>query len=174
MKVYQTNFEGFFMMELEADKDPIDTNNWLIPGGCVTKKPEIRENYSAKWDGSKWIYIKNEIKTDNVRANLPPDLATIRKTFSVSRAYFCNALADFEILTDEESISSALGNWPESFKGFLDYLNPRQKRDAQITWAAAATVERMHEFVLLLAWWKNISEEDLDKIFGIDLYVGEQ
>ena len=55
MNVYQTDLNGVFVGTTTADKDPLDSTNWLIPAGCVkTAPPTITDKQFAKWDGSGW------------------------------------------------------------------------------------------------------------------------
>ena len=55
MNVYQTDLNGVFVGTTTADKDPLDSTNWLIPAGCVkTAPPTITDKQFAKWDGAKW------------------------------------------------------------------------------------------------------------------------
>ena len=91
----------------------------------------------------------------------------IRASTSIDRAAFCNGLADAGVITDAEAIAAARGEWPTSFAGFLDYLTTTQRRDAQITWASCVTVQRNHEFVVSLAWWTNMTDAQVDALFGI-------
>tara|TARA_R110000787_G_C13320102_1_gene436370 strand:- start:31 stop:423 length:393 start_codon:yes stop_codon:yes gene_type:complete len=59
MIVYQTDIGGVFIGTTTADQDPLDSNNWLIPAGCLeTKPPTITDSQIAKWNGSGWV-IKN-------------------------------------------------------------------------------------------------------------------
>lgn len=92
----------------------------------------------------------------------------IRASTSINRAAFCNGLADAGVITDAEAIAAARGEWLSSFAGFLDYLTEKQRRDAQITWASCVTVQRNHEFVVSLAWWTNLSDAQVDTLFGIE------
>ena len=56
MNVYQTDLNGVYVGATTADQDPLSSNNWLIPAGCVeTEPPTITEKQLAKWDGSKWV-----------------------------------------------------------------------------------------------------------------------
>jgi hypothetical protein len=56
MNVYQTDLNGVYVGTTVADKDPLDSTNWLIPAGCVeTAPPTIADSQLAKWDGSKWV-----------------------------------------------------------------------------------------------------------------------
>lgn len=55
MNVYQTDSNGVYVGATTADKDPLDSTNWLIPAGCVeTAPPTVTDSQLAKWDGSKW------------------------------------------------------------------------------------------------------------------------
>jgi len=56
MEVYQTDSGGFFVNTTEADQDPMDSSNWLIPAGCVeATPPEHTDMQQVRWDGSSWI-----------------------------------------------------------------------------------------------------------------------
>ena len=55
MNVYQTDIDGVYVGATTADRDPLDSNNWLIPAGCVeTAPPTVTDIQLAKWDGAKW------------------------------------------------------------------------------------------------------------------------
>ena len=91
----------------------------------------------------------------------------VRASAYLERAAFCNGLADAGVIADAEAVAAARGEWPASFAGFLDYLTTTQRRDAQITWASCVTVQRNHEFVVSLAWWTNMTDAQVDALFGI-------
>ena len=56
MNVYQTDIGGVFVGTTTADQDPLDSNNWLVPAGCVkTAPPIITSKQLAKWDGAGWV-----------------------------------------------------------------------------------------------------------------------
>tara|TARA_R110002020_G_scaffold305032_3_gene520839 strand:- start:531 stop:920 length:390 start_codon:yes stop_codon:yes gene_type:complete len=56
MNVYQTDLNGVFVGVTAADQDPLDSNNWLIPAGCVeTAPPTITDSQLVKWNGSGWV-----------------------------------------------------------------------------------------------------------------------
>jgi hypothetical protein len=126
------------------------------PSGTVTVPLKPAADY--EWTGSQWVYAA-------------PDpaiiLADTRDASAITRAEFCNALADHGIITDAEAISAARGDWPVSMAGFLDFLDAGQSRDVQIEWAACATVLRMHPFVLTLGSWLDLTANQLDELFGI-------
>ena len=59
MNVYQTDIDGVYVGDTVADQDPLDSNNWLIPAGCVeTAPPTITDSQLAKWNGTEWV-VKN-------------------------------------------------------------------------------------------------------------------
>lgn len=56
--VCQLDAAGYYICTTTADPDPLDPENYLIPGGCIdTAPPEQRDNAIAQWDGEQWQYI---------------------------------------------------------------------------------------------------------------------
>tara|TARA_R110000772_G_scaffold28010_1_gene70904 strand:- start:58 stop:453 length:396 start_codon:yes stop_codon:yes gene_type:complete len=56
MNVYQRDLNGVYVGTTTADQDPMDSNNWLIPAGCVeTAPPTITDSQLAKWNGTEWV-----------------------------------------------------------------------------------------------------------------------
>lgn len=90
-----------------------------------------------------------------------------RNTASLSRRDFCLGLASAGILPNADAIAAARGDWPDAMASFLTYLDAAQAVDAQIEWAAAGSIERMHPFVLSLASWLSMPDADVDALFGI-------
>lgn len=44
----------------EADPDPNDVTNWLIPSNATTIEiPKEKEGYSITWNGEKWVSKKD-------------------------------------------------------------------------------------------------------------------
>ena len=95
-------------------------------------------------------------------------LATARENATLTLREFCIALTRDGILTFAEAIDAARGLWPAPMATFLDYLTPEQAAEVQIEWAAAGSIERMHSFVLTLASWLDLSDEQVDTLFGIE------
>ena len=114
-----------------------------------------------------------EIVSDNsVTAYVAPDpvevLAIARENATLTLREFCIALTRDGVLTTAEAIDAARGLWPTPMATFLDYLTPEQAAEVQIEWAAAGSIERMHPFVLTLASWLDLSDEQVDTLFGIE------
>ena len=108
-------------------------------------------------------------------------LDAARLAATITKSDFCIGLADMGIITDEECVAAAKGEWPEGaekvnakpeeivsgFADFLDYLPPDKARNARTLWAATGDVMRMDGTILALAWWFNISDGKLDALFGV-------
>ena len=98
-------------------------------------------------------------------------LASIRAGTSMDKAAFLNEVAERGILSDNDAVSGAKGEWPLAMSGFLALLTPKQKRDIQIVWAATDSVNRNDPFLMVFASWLLPSDETeatLDAIFGIE------
>jgi len=80
--VFQTDQDGFFVEVTQADPDPMDSENWLIPAGCVKiKPPECKASQIPRWDGSSWCIVEIPALEFNQEVNSqdPSDLARSRR-----------------------------------------------------------------------------------------------
>lgn len=58
LTVYQTDVDGYLVEPIEADEDPLEPGNWLIPAGCVgTKPPLLAANEAARWANGAWSKV---------------------------------------------------------------------------------------------------------------------
>ena len=56
--VYQTDHLGIYTGETVADRSPLESDVWLIPGGCVeVAPPVVPQHKAAFWDGQGWQLI---------------------------------------------------------------------------------------------------------------------
>jgi len=106
---------------------------------------------------------------DAIAAAAAQRLARQRQTAFVTKREFCLALAPAGILTAEDTLLAAKGEWPTALADFLPLLDDAQKLDAQVEWATLTIVERMHPLVLTLASWMSLPDEAVDALFGIEL-----
>ena len=106
-------------------------------------------------------------KLITAEAKAANSLASARASASLSRRAFCLGLAQLSILTPEQALAAAKGDWPASMQDFLAYLNAEQALDAQIEWAAVGSIDRMHPLVLTLASWLSLPDATLDALFEI-------
>lgn len=67
MLVYSYNvLDKVYSGTLEAEKDPLDPNNWLIPSNCTLIEPPAElETHKIVWNGESWDQV---IKVDPVVA----------------------------------------------------------------------------------------------------------
>ena len=74
MQVYQTDKNGFYVGEAFADPDPMDENNWLIPGGCVEQEPPVlSEGQRARFADGAWLIVDPEpVVEPEPEPELPP------------------------------------------------------------------------------------------------------
>ena len=112
------------------------------------------------YPGERWV---------DGKAVLPvKTLADLRLTASVTRMEFCLALAATDLLTHDEAIAAARGDWPAPMVEFLTFLDSEQSLDAQVEWASATTIHRMHPFVLSLGSWLVLTDTAVAALFGIN------
>jgi hypothetical protein len=89
-----------------------------------------------------------------------------RATASMDRASFVNAAADFGLLTDDEAIAAAKGDWPSSFDVALPE-DAAEARRAKVLWASAPTIRRNADLIAaIIASPIPITTEQVDALFG--------
>lgn len=80
MDVFQTDQDGFFVEVTQADKDPMDSENWLIPAGCVKiEPPECKASQIPRWDGYSWSIVEVPVLEFNQEVNLQ-DLSAVARS----------------------------------------------------------------------------------------------
>lgn len=149
-----------------------------IEGGMVANviavDPDNIPDWARDWPvladdaGPGWAY-DGQAFAPPVQADPDPAdvLAARRASARLWRGDFCNGLADLSILTDDDAIAAARGEWPASMEYFLGYLTAAQARAARIEWASCANVERMHWLILSMISVGVVTEAQADQLFGI-------
>lgn len=90
-----------------------------------------------------------------------------RTTATVDRASFLKALVGQSILPGAEAVAAARGEWPATFADALGTL-PIDPIAAQIDWASATTISRVHPLFLALLEY-HASERDLAPEAALEL-----
>jgi hypothetical protein len=61
MIVYQTDAQGYYTGQAEADESPLEPGNYLIPAGAKTTAPPAFEaGFRAKWVSGAWTVVPAE------------------------------------------------------------------------------------------------------------------
>tara|TARA_R110000782_G_scaffold46089_1_gene101971 strand:- start:612 stop:980 length:369 start_codon:yes stop_codon:yes gene_type:complete len=111
--------------------------------------------------------VITEVSADQFPTPIPPSIENIRKGTFLTRRAFCLALAVANILPPDQAIEAAKGNWPTTFVNALAGLSDAEKIAAQIEWATAQNVQRTHPLLAMLAVEANLSDAQVDTLFGI-------
>lgn len=96
-----------------------------------------------------------------------PSLPEKRAAATLTRAQFLTACVDAGIITAEVAEEAASGVWPTAFNPFLAGLTAAQRIDAKATWADGGDVRRSNPILTLIAAYQNVTDEQLDAMFGI-------
>jgi hypothetical protein len=143
---------------MKAPTTNININGQTVNANDVTM-PETKEFRDA------WVLNGNVIEIDWDKAR-----ADFRSKASMSRADFLNAAANLGIVTDEDAIYAALGNWPASFNAVLP-SDPAEQRAAKVLWASTTEISRKSDLLAaIVASAIPVTDEMLDAMFG---YTGQ-
>lgn len=74
--VYQTNDNGIFVGEIEADESPLEPGVFLIPAGCVEiAPPELAEGEYASWSNAmqSWTIETHPLAAADIAEHYPVD-----------------------------------------------------------------------------------------------------
>jgi len=92
--------------------------------------------------------------------------AAWRSAKSMSRAEFCTAAFKAGKMTAAEAIAAAKGETPALFESALSMLPPADQDEARILWAGLGVVERNHPLVAMAAQAADMTDEEVDALFG--------
>lgn len=90
-----------------------------------------------------------------------------RAETSVTKAEFCKTLKQAGILPRVEAVEAVKGNWPNTFATVLSGLSEDAQFDAEVEWVSAKVVHRMHPLILMIAGTLDMTDEQVDALFGI-------
>jgi hypothetical protein len=143
---------------MSAPTTNININGQIVSADAVTL-PDTKEFREA------WVLNGDVVEIDWDKAR-----ADFRLTASMSRADFLNAAANLSIVSDEDAISAALGNWPASFNAILP-SDPTEQRAAKVLWASTTDISRKSDLLAaIVASPLPVTDEILDAMFG---YAGQ-
>ena len=92
-----------------------------------------------------------------------------RKTASLTRAEFVDATADMGLLTNDEAVAAAKGDWPSSFDIALPD-NPTYARKSKVLWATVTEIKRNADLIqAIIASPIPVTDEQVDALFGYEI-----
>jgi len=100
-------------------------------------------------------------------ANAAGALDRARAAATLPREAFLIGCVAAGIITEAEAEEAADGSWPSSFNAFLAGMNGSQRIEAKALWASRAEVRRDSPLLALVAANKNMTDAQLDTLFGI-------
>jgi hypothetical protein len=136
----------------------ININGQVVDANSVTI-PDTKEFRGA------WVLNGDVIEIDWDKAR-----ADFRSKASMTRADFLNAAANLGIVSDDDAVLAALGNWPASFNAILP-SGPTEQREAKVLWASTTDISRNADLLKsIVASAIPVTDEQLDAMFG---YTGQ-
>mgnify|MGYP003645224382 CR=1 FL=1 len=153
-------------MRLHEIKNGVVTNTILV------NEPDVPHFVGLGYVDDPALSVGMVQGDDGVFA-MPPKpvkpIEELRATASITKAAFCTLLKKVGELPRLEAIEAARGVWPKTFEMALAGMPEDVADAAEIEWATATTINRMHPVILLLAQPEhaNIDDATLDGWFGI-------
>jgi hypothetical protein len=155
MKCYYHPQEGYW----ETITDPSEEVIASYPAG--TLETYQRPSPQHQLIDDVWVFVE---KTPE---QIEEDLRVWRETVALSKGQFCINAYNAGFLSEEDAVTAAKGDWPESFTTALSGLTPSQIVEAKIEWALVTTVRRNAPLLEMVRASQDISEEALDALFGL-------
>jgi len=153
-KGYFHPLRGYWQTTGEPPQNIIDG----YPEGTVEVPVKPRIGY--EWGGSEWV-------EQRASSNAEQRAAWRASAPSVTRTAFVLAAKRAGILTAEDAIIAAKGDWPDSFTPILDALPDNiDPLEAQIIWAATDRVYRLDPVLIAIGEHLSLTPESLDSLIG--------
>lgn len=141
MKVAQLDENGIFVgiVELdESDRNPIDEDEWMIPGGCIETIPEkIQPGHIAIWDGNTYLI---ESVSDIVNG-IAPVSNSIRKAIQFEQLNFIqsairrrNSLLESSDWTQLRDVPQSTSNKWKKYRKELRDITQQEGFPLNIVW----------------------------------------
>ena len=118
----------------------------------------------AEWNGQEWIDPRTP-------ADFAAALQSARHSAQRDKSELLMDLAMMGVLTVPEAVQAARGDIPESFEAALSSLPEEAQGIARIKWAGDQVISRMNPLILMAAYAKGITDEQLDQAFGVQAPV---
>lgn len=93
-------------------------------------------------------------------------LTAWRAAASMPRSMFCIGLYRLGVLSAEEAIHAAKGNWPAAFGAINSVAEVMDPTEAEIFWAATTVIERSAPLFEVIRAQLQLTPEAADTLFG--------
>lgn len=109
-----------------------------------------------RWDGTQVVpYQKPAAEA----------LADWRAAAVMPKAAFLKAAQEAGYISTTDRLAAARGHWPEGLSGALATLTEDDRAEAEIAWAEATTVGRLHPTLALVQAHLALTDEQVDALF---------
>lgn len=135
-------------------------------GGWKVYPPQPHPSAEFDYDTEIWVDPRS---TDEKTAEAAAAKAAARQRAALDKSELLMrmALPEIAILSGEDAIDAAQGRIPASFEAALASLPVEAQMMARIKWAGDQVISRMNPLLLLAAYARGISDEQMDAVFGI-------
>jgi hypothetical protein len=112
-----------------------------------------------------WQYDGEVISVDWTKAR-----ENFRNKALMSKAAFCLVLVEAGVLTSEQAVDAAKGNWPTAFDDVFEGVDATKALEARLAWASVTEVHRNADILEDLLEHPNVplTAEQLDTAFGYE------
>lgn len=117
-----------------------------------------------------WAVFDYDIKAwidPRTPADLAAELDQHRQSANMTKIDFLLAVTAAKVISKEDAIAASKGEIPSSMSSIIETMTPAQQFEAKIRWGAATTINRMDPFINQWATVLEITDDQLDTIFGI-------
>ena len=100
----------------------------------------------------------------NIRVNDQKRREDWRKSASLDKTQFLRSVRKHGVISTEEAKAAAKGDIPDFLVSVFESLEDPD--DAEIVWASTTSVRRNNELIEAIRVAKEMTEAEIDKIFG--------
>lgn len=170
MLVYQTNAQGVYVGQVQADESPLEKGVWLIPAGCVdTPPPDAPDGQVAVWQSGSWMLFPiSALGGSSVSPELTPEQALNEARRSM-RLSFAQLLIG---MVSEGWVTAAEGRaWrdraalPAPVAALIASLPEAEQFAAETKVLAPSEVVRLDPLVVSLGSAAGKTEAEIDALF---------
>lgn len=156
--VYQTDVNGMYAGEVEADESPLEPGVYLIPAGCVeTAPPAPAPGYDRVWQAGAWVLVPQPVE----------NASAARAAMSLTRRQVIIGMVTEGLLSAEEGVAMASsGAAPDAVAGLIAAMPSAKQIDARITLASFTVAERLDPIVAMFQAAGGLSDAQMDRFFS--------